>query len=388
MREERRVARPGRARAPLLFSRSVANRPPAPREALVALDVNKMEGLTPGRQHFLAGAVRLAMKKWEPSGVQPGHADPTTTGAETLAALTAVLKGPNESSEHVDIGARLAGLNLAGLPPRAWPRTAKTDALATEIAKLKKRGYADPYVYVDLRTWLPQGAALKGGDSGRWREREFGWSEWHLAFDQYMVAGAATAQLSLGAALAHKQHVLQVRVPPHLAREPPRRVVLAPGRLPSMRMCRGGARNWGWSMTKSVGPRPVLAFRRPQRRRPPCVRCSRNWAELSAAGVPGFSVETAAACLDPAILRLAETELDATTRGEKPTGSSYMRGVWQQYREASSSSSGKGAKGAAKGGGKGGKGKGHKDSGKGDKRGAAPAPTTPKKRARSGEDAS
>ena len=194
--------------------RFAANPLPMSREALVALDVKKMEGLTAGRLHFLAGAVRLAMKKWEPSGVGQGHADPTTTGTETLAALTAALKGPNEPSEHVDIGAKLAGLNLAGLPPRAWPRTAKTDALATEIAKLKKRGYADPYVYVDLRTWLPQGAALKGGDAGKWREREFGWPEWHLAFDQYMVAGAATAQMSLGAALAHKQNVLQERALP------------------------------------------------------------------------------------------------------------------------------------------------------------------------------
>ena len=139
-------------------------------------------------------------------------------------------------------------------------------------------------------------------------------------------------------------------------------------------------------MAKSVGPRPVLSLRCPRRRRPPRVRCSRNWAELSAAGVPGFSVETAAAILDPAILRLAETELDATTRGEKPTGSSYMRNVWQQHRESSSSSfSGRGAKGTARG--KGGKGKGHKDFAKGDKRGAAPAPTTPKKRARPGDDA-
>ena len=154
-----------------------------------------------------------------------------------------------------------------------------------------------------------------------------------------------------------------------------------------MHMCRGVARNWESSMTKSVGPRSVFSFRCPRRRRPPRVRCSRNWVELSAAGVPGFTVETAAACLDPAILRLAETELDATTRGEKPSGSSYMRGVWQQHRETSPSSSGKGAKGAAKGGGKGGKGKGRKDFAKGDKRGAAPAPTTPKKRARPGEDA-
>ena len=179
-----------------------------------------MKDLTPGKQHFLQGAVRLALKKWEPSGVGRGHADQATTGGDTLAALTAALKEPNEPNEHVDIGAKLAGLNLAGLPPRAWPRTAKTDALATEIAKLKKRGYTDPYVYVDLRSWLPQGAALKGGDAGKWREREFGWPEWHFAFDQYMVAGAATAQMSLGAALAHKQNVLQVRAsaPPPLAR--------------------------------------------------------------------------------------------------------------------------------------------------------------------------
>lgn len=239
------------------------------REALVILDASKMNELSPGKQHFLQGAVRLALKKWEPSGAGRGHADQATTGGETLAALTAALKGPNEPNEHVDIGAKLAGLNLAGLPPRAWPRTAKTDALATEIAKMKKRGYTDPFVYTDLRTWLPQGAALRGGDAGKWREREFGWPEWHLAFDQYMVAGAATAQLSLGAALAHKQNVLQVRAfppLPWLTWGPPRRLPLgvrlpvASGRWLSMHMCRGVARNWGSSMTKSVGPRPILSF--------------------------------------------------------------------------------------------------------------------------------
>eukprot|EP00959_Pyramimonas_sp_CCMP1952_P469124 9494392-Pyramimonas_sp.AAC.1 len=138
-----------------------------------------------------------------------------------------------------------------------------------------------------MRTWLPQGAALRGGGAGKWQEREHGWPELHLLLDQYMVVGAATAQMSLGAALAHNQNVLQVRAsPPWLAWEPPRRFPLASSRWPSMRACRGVACNWGSSMTKSVGPRPVFSLRCLRRRRPPRVRCSRNWAELSAAGAP------------------------------------------------------------------------------------------------------
>ena len=98
-----------------------------------------MEGLTPGQSHFLQGAIALAKKKRESVSAGPRTSDPAN-GTDALAALTAALRAPGGSSEHADVGAKLAELILAGLPPRAWPRTAKTDALATEIAKLKKKG--------------------------------------------------------------------------------------------------------------------------------------------------------------------------------------------------------------------------------------------------------
>ena len=52
-------------------------------------------------------------------------------------------------------------LSLQDLPHFALPKSEAVDKLATEVARLKKKGHADPYVCVDLKDFLPQWAALR-----------------------------------------------------------------------------------------------------------------------------------------------------------------------------------------------------------------------------------
>ena len=136
-----------------------------------------MTELTPGRGHFLQAAVRRAKTTWEPTGTAPQQYNEPTS-KEAIEALTAALKQP-DVTVHVDIGARLPELTLQGLPPQVWPRTTKTDALASEIAKLKKKGLTNPFVFVDLKMWVPPGIQLFGGERGK--SADFGWKHWHLA---------------------------------------------------------------------------------------------------------------------------------------------------------------------------------------------------------------
>ena len=101
------------------------------------------------------------------------------------------------------------------------------DALAGEVQRQKtKRGLENPFVYVNLRDWLPAGiTAPSKGDPAREQEAVGGmleWSLWHLAFDAYAIGAACVEQLSFGAALAHKR-------PERVASR--RRGVLCEGRL-------------------------------------------------------------------------------------------------------------------------------------------------------------
>ena len=109
-------------------------------------------------------------------------------------------------------------------------RSAKTDALATEVQRAKSRGIARPFIYTELAKFQPLCARGAGGspddDEPESKEaaalaRAFGrgtaaesqpllaWTPWHQAFDAWSVAAAVTDQISYTSAMAHKHVVLQ-----------------------------------------------------------------------------------------------------------------------------------------------------------------------------------
>ena len=107
----------------------------------------------------------------------------------------------------------------------ALHRSEKCDWLAAEIARAKKKGCANPFVYSDLRGFLPTWAASAHGvddadaegdtaDCGSKGQRALSWAEWHLAYDAWAIAAAATKQLSYARCVEHKRFVLQVRAAP------------------------------------------------------------------------------------------------------------------------------------------------------------------------------
>ena len=48
---------------------------------------------------------------------------------------------------------------------------------------------------------------IKGGSKSECKM--LGWNQWHLAFDRYAIAAAACGQWDMGAAIMHRQIVLQ-----------------------------------------------------------------------------------------------------------------------------------------------------------------------------------
>jgi hypothetical protein len=79
---------------------------------------------------------------------------------QVIAALPSVKK--EEPKIHVDLGSKIDTLSMAGLISSAWPSSEAVDHVATEVARLMKRGIAQPFIYVILLHWLPHWAELKG----------------------------------------------------------------------------------------------------------------------------------------------------------------------------------------------------------------------------------
>ena len=152
----------------------------------------------------------------------------------------------------MDVRQRLKEVKFDDLSPALWPRrarvtrfrprrrrcsraldrTARVDGLASEIAKLEKKGLVKPFIYADLRQWVPLGMEPARNDGRAEGEGLLSWNHWHLAFDtchsaeggcaprarhrsprsaRYAIAAAATGQMAFVAALAHKQNCLKAR---------------------------------------------------------------------------------------------------------------------------------------------------------------------------------
>ncbi|CAK0828782.1 unnamed protein product, partial [Prorocentrum cordatum] len=233
-------------------------------------------------------------------GRAPGGAGPAN-GGDAIGELSRLLKREEAPVVHVDVGQRLKEIKLDDPPPALWPRrvrgtrlldrtrrlrggvrSARVDALAGEVAKLKKKGVANPFVRADLRDWSPLDAPPAAGANA------LTWNEWHMAIDayparvrrsvlrnaafrlpaSYAIGAAVTGQLAYASAMAHKQICMRVAMTAHLG---------------------GRTAHLGMLYDES---------------------CRKDSAEKAAAGVPDFAVDVAARKVCRELLTVAEQAHD------------------------------------------------------------------------------
>ena len=122
--------------------------------------------------------------------------------------------------------------NLKGLEADLWPRASAVDSLATEARRLKDKGVLHPFVYADIRKFMPAWAAddkdaSDDDDDAEPSELEKRLSsalgvpkkkvhgtmplaKWLACFEAYALAAAATEQWEFAASYAHKATCLQI----------------------------------------------------------------------------------------------------------------------------------------------------------------------------------
>ena len=182
---------------------------------------------------------------------QEKHAAPPKGGADTQVdryqrsvceeerahwqAMAATFGKPEKEKQkvHIDLGATVPKLSLTTLPQTCWPQSALVDALAQEAKNRTHEGRV-PFVYQQVEKYLPSWCKLVGAEVvveedpeteklGRGfealakklgaedkKQRKLDPVRWLVAFDRYALAAAATGQLTLGAAMAHKDTCLRL----------------------------------------------------------------------------------------------------------------------------------------------------------------------------------
>ena len=119
----------------------------------------QLASLCGGLEGFLNRAIDAATKLANP----PAAAQAQPAGSDiqqVIAALPGMKK--EEPKIHVDLGSKMNTLSMAGLISSAWPSSEAVDHVATEVARLLKKGIAQPFIYVNLKPWLPHWAELQG----------------------------------------------------------------------------------------------------------------------------------------------------------------------------------------------------------------------------------
>ena len=131
----------------------------------------------------------------------------------------------------MDLAEGLKRATLTCLQPDLWPRSSAVDQMATEAKKMRDKGVRQPFVYMDVRKFLPEWANddkdvddLDEEEQPEWEKKlssALGVSkkpvkatmpvvQWVAAYDAYALAAAATEQWSYAAAYAHKATCLQI----------------------------------------------------------------------------------------------------------------------------------------------------------------------------------
>ena len=119
----------------------------------------QLASLCGGLEGFLNRAIDAATKLANP----PAAAQAQPAGSDiqqVIAALPGMKK--EEPKIHVDLGSKMNTLSMAGLISSAWPSSEAVDHVAIEVARLLKKGIAQPFIYVNLKPWLPHWAELQG----------------------------------------------------------------------------------------------------------------------------------------------------------------------------------------------------------------------------------
>ena len=119
----------------------------------------QLASLCGGLEGFLNRAIDAATKLANPPAAV--HAQPAGSDIQqVIAALPGMKK--EEPKIHVDLGSQMNTLSMEGLISSAWPSSEAVDHVATEVARLLKKGIAQPFIYVNLKPWLPHWAELQG----------------------------------------------------------------------------------------------------------------------------------------------------------------------------------------------------------------------------------
>ena len=69
------------------------------------------------------------------------------------------------------VAEELAANGLVGLPPRAWPSGHLCDEIATAIEKQRRQRVRAPFIYVDLRKYLPEWVQHRKGPTRKMKEK-------------------------------------------------------------------------------------------------------------------------------------------------------------------------------------------------------------------------
>ena len=195
------------------------------------------------------------------------------------------------------IAARIACFSFSGLDAALLPSGSATDDLATAVAKLQKKNLEHPFVFVELEKFLPMWAGSANAEESEGSDAEnsllrkiagamnrepkkakktLTFAQWLVAYERYTLAAVATKQLTLPAALAHKNVCLQVGM--------------------RAERTKGGFR---------LGVLYDSLVRK-------------AWAEKTYNEIPGFKVEEAAKNLDMEVLRQAEAAVESQGQANKP----------------------------------------------------------------------
>ena len=150
-----------------------------------------------------------------------------STGMESL--IRALKK--EDPKVHVDLLSKLPAITLEDTASQCLPKGELVDDIETCKTKRRSKGIAHPFIFVELAKYLPVWALkdpsqdVSDDDTPVSKEilglakalgappkakAKLSLVQWIAAFDRYAIAAAATNQLTLPAALAHKDLVLKL----------------------------------------------------------------------------------------------------------------------------------------------------------------------------------
>ena len=138
--------------------------------------------MTFGKRSFLARIMADAKTLLEEERRASGSASAASAPRGAAAS---------EPWSHVDLQGTLKDGPLKDLGQPFWPRSASVDALDNEVKKLQRRGVRRPFVYTELKKFLPTWAEAKGakeaaadeGAVGTVKARSLTFSQWLSAFE-------------------------------------------------------------------------------------------------------------------------------------------------------------------------------------------------------------